>query len=334
MRERILALLAGAGGGCLSGESISRTLGVSRAAVWKVIDALREEGWEIEASPRRGYCLRRGPDRLCRETVLPHLAPGWEERLVTLESVDSTNDYAKGLAMRPEGFFAGGTAVVAEEQTNGRGRNGRSFQSPRGRGVYLSMLWRPEVPPVRALRLTACAAVAVCDGIEAVCGLRPGIKWTNDIVLNGKKLAGILTEMSVEGETGALSYVVCGAGINVNHAPEDFSGEVRDMAASLAMALGRPVDRPRLCAGLLTALDDMYRRWLAGREDAKIYEQYRWDCVTLGKPVRLLRGDRSDEAFAEDLDEDFSLIVRRPDGRRETVTAGEVSVRGLYGYNT
>ena len=243
--------------------------------------------------------------------------------------MDSTNNYAKSLAMtRP--IPEEGMAIAAEEQTGGRGRLGRSFQSPRGRGVYLTMLWKPDTPPVRAVSLTACAAVAVCEGIQEACGLRPGIKWTNDIVLEGRKLSGILTEMAVEGETGALQYLITGIGVNANHLPEDFSPDVREIAVSLAQTLGRPVDRGRLCACLINALDRMYARWLAGDESWK--ERYRSSCLTLGRQVRLLRGDRTEDAFAEGLDDDLGLIVRFPDGRRETVTAGKVSVRGLFGY--
>ncbi len=330
MKEAILAMLTESGERYLSGEAMSEALGVSRAAVWKAIDALRADGCEIEAAPRRGYRLAAVPDRLTEGTILPHLPPDRAGRLICLDSVDSTNNYAKALALDSAGF-ADGVAIAADEQTGGRGRLGRSFQSPKGKGVYLTMLWKPPVEPMRAVNLTAYAAVAVCDGIEAAVGVRPSIKWTNDIVLGGKKLCGILTEMAVEGESGALQYLICGIGINANHAPEDFSDDVRPIATSLAQQLGHPVDRGKLCACVIAAMDRMYKTWLAGGGD--YWERYRDGCVTLGKPVRLLRGDRTEEAFAEALAPDFGLIVRHPDGTRETVTTGEVSVRGLWGYN-
>ncbi len=329
MKESILALLA-EDGGYLSGEDMSKALGVSRAAVWKAIDALRAEGVSIEAAPRRGYRLAATPDRLTAGTITPCLtSPERAERLICLDTVDSTNNYAKQLAVT--GVFADGLAIAANEQTAGRGRLGRGFESPRDKGVYLSLLWKPPLPPAQALHLTARIAVAVCDGIEAAAGIRPGIKWTNDIVLGGKKLAGILTEMAVEGETGALQYVIAGVGVNVNHSPADFSDEVRPLAASLSQALGHPAPRGRLCACLINALDAMYARWLAGDRDD--WRRYRENCLTLGREVRLLRGGRAEEAYAEDIDNDFGLIVRHPDGRRETVFSGEVSVRGLFGYN-
>ena len=326
VKEAILAMLTESGGRYISGEAMSEALGVSRAAIWKAIDALRADGCVIEATPRRGYRLTAAPNRLTEGTILPHLPADRSGKLVCLDSVDSTNNYAKALAMDRAGFVSG-TAVIADEQTGGRGRLGRSFQSPRGKGVYLTMLWKSDVSPARALNLTAYAAVAVCDGIEAAVGVRPSIKWTNDIILGGKKLGGILTEMAVEGESGALQYLVCGVGINANHAPEDFSDDIRPIAASLAQELGRPVDRGRLCASVIRAMDRMYADWLSGA--GGYWERYRDGCVTLGKPVRLLRGDRTEEAFAEALSPDFGLIVRHPDRTRETVTTGEVSVRGM-----
>lgn len=328
MKESILALLTRNGGEYTSGGAISEAMGVSRAAVWKAIEALRAEGVAIEAAPHRGYRLAKAADRLTEGAILPYLADP-ERPLICLDTVDSTNSYTKSLALA--GRIADGTAVVSDEQTGGRGRLGRSFQSPKGKGVYVSVLWKPELPPARALNLTAYAAVAVCEGIEAAAGVKPGIKWTNDLVLGGRKLGGILTEMAVEGETGVLQYVVTGIGINVNHDPSDFSDEVRPIAVSLAQTLGHPVERGRLCACMLNALDAMHADWLAGR--GGYGERYRENCLTLGRPVRLLRGDRTEDAFAEDIDADFGLIVRHPDGRRETVRSGEVSVRGLFGYN-
>ena len=329
MKEEILALLAAQPDEYISGEAMSERLGVSRAAVWKAIDTLRQEGVAIDAVPRRGYRLASVPDRLTAGVITPHLRrTDGGSRLICLESVDSTNNYAKTLAMSGGGF-RDGTAIVADGQTGGRGRLGRSFQSPKGKGIYVSLLYKPDVAPMRAVNYTAYAAVAVCDGIEAATGVKPAIKWTNDIMLGERKLCGILTEMAVEGETGSMQYLVTGIGVNVNHGPSDFSDEVRPIATSLAMALGRPVDRGRLCAAIIDALDAIYETWLHGGGD--VWRRYRDNCVTLGRPVLILRGDRREEAFAEELSADFGLIVRHPDGRRETVTTGEVSIRPANG---
>lgn len=191
-RETVLSLLLAHPGEYLSGAAMSRTLGVSRAAVWKAIEALRQEGYEITSAPNRGYRLESAPDRVREGELSGHLAGCLVgSRLLCLDTIDSTNTEAKRQAMAgaPEGLV-----VLAEEQTGGRGRLGRSFQSPRGCGLYLTALLRPQLPPIEVVDFTAWVAVAVCDGIQAACGVRPRIKWTNDIVLEGKKLCGILTD--------------------------------------------------------------------------------------------------------------------------------------------
>ena len=220
--------------------------------------------------------------------------------------------------------------VLAEEQPGGRGRLGRSFQSPRGRGLYLSALLRPSLPPDQVQDFTAWVAVAVCDGIEAACGLRPRIKWTNDIVLEGRKLVGILTELGLESEVHALEYLVTGIGVNVNHAAEDFSPEVREMAVSLCQVLGRPVRRSELAVQIILALDRMYAGFPENK--AEFLAKYRADCLTTGRQVQLVTPNSRREAFAVEIDDQFRLVVELPDGHREALSAGEVSVRGMYGY--
>ena len=327
-REKVLSLLLEQGGGYVSGEEMSRRLGISRAGVWKAVQALREEGYEIGSAPNRGYCLLSAPDRL-REGELAGPLSGClvGSTLVCLDTIDSTNTECKrrAVAGAPEGLV-----VTAEEQTGGRGRRGRSFQSPRGGGLYLSALLRPRLEPAEVTDLTAWVAVAVCDGIQAACGIRPRIKWTNDLVLNGKKLAGILTELGLESETNSLDYLVPGVGINVNQQPEDFDPELRSMATSLAMELGRPVRRAELAAQVIRALDRMY----AGFPDNKqeYLDKYRADCLTPGNQVQLITPSSRQEARAIAVDDDFRLVVELPDGTRKALSAGEVSVRGMYGY--
>lgn len=223
-----------------------------------------------------------------------------------------------------------GLVILSEEQTGGRGRLGRSFQSPRGTGLYLSALLRPSLPPQEVVDFTAWVAVAVCDGIQAACGVRPRIKWTNDIVLGGRKLCGILTELGLEGESNALDYLITGIGVNVNQRPEDFLPEVRPIAVSLAQELGRPVRRAELAVEIIRALDRMY----AGFPDnkAEYLARYRADCLTPGNQVQLITPVSREEAFALEIDDQFRLVVEYPDGRRAALSAGEVSVRGMYGY--
>ena len=327
IRERVLSLLLSQEG-YLSGEAMSRELGVSRAAIWKAIEALRQEGYEISSAPNRGYRLEQAPDRL-REGELAGPLEGCVlgSHLLCLEQIDSTNTEAKRQAMAgaPEGLV-----VLAEEQTGGRGRLGRSFQSPKGTGLYLSALMRPRLAPEATTNLTAWVAVAVCDGIESCCGVRPQIKWTNDIVLHGKKLCGILTELGLESETNSLEYLVTGIGINTNQRREDFAPEIQDMATSLALELGRPVRRAKLAGHVIRALDRMYRNFPDNK--AEYLARYRKDCLTTGHPVQLITPSQRREAQAIEIDDQFRLVVELPDGAREALMAGEVSVRGMYGY--
>lgn len=327
-REAVLSLLRGEEG-FLSGQELSRRLKLSRAAVWKAVDALRGEGYEIEARTGLGYRLTAAPDVLTEAEIRSFLGPtrlvGRELRC--FEELDSTNNYLKSWTDGPDG-----AAVTAESQTAGRGRMDRSFQSPRGKGVYLTALLRPNLPPERLLPVTAMAGVAVCDAVEELCGVRPGLKWPNDPVLGGKKLCGILTELSLEGETGRVQHLVLGIGVNVGQRAEDFSPEVAEMATSLSMALGRSVSRPALAAAEIRALDRLYARLLAGDLTADL-EAYRRSCVNLGKTVQLISPDGTREtAQALDIDRDFSLVVRTGTGETKTVRSGEVSVRGMYGY--
>lgn len=330
-RKTVLALLRASGETYLSGEELSRRLGLSRAAVWKAVDALRREGYVVEARTGLGYRLVTAPDAMTETEIRNFLGDTAVvgRTLKCFDELDSTNIRAKQLAL--EGA-PDGTVVTADFQSAGRGRMDRSFQSPRGRGVYLTALLRPGLSPERLLPVTAMAGVAVCDAVEELCGVRPGLKWPNDPVLGGKKLCGILTELSLEGETGRVQYLVLGIGVNVLHTAADFSPEVAEMATSLSLALGQPVSRPALAAAEIRALDKLYADLLAG--NLKPYlAACRRDCVNLGKTVQMISPDGSREtAQALDIDEDFSLVVRTASGAIKTVRSGEVSVRGMYGY--
>ena len=330
-RQAVLTYLRTREGEFLSGEELSRQLGLSRTAVWKAVDALRKEGYTIEARTGLGYRLSGAPDALTETEIRRFLGPTEHvgRELRCFDEIDSTNNYAKQLAA------AGGTdgaVVVANCQTAGRGRMARSFQSPRDKGIYLTALLRPELPPERLMVVTAMAGVAVCEAVEQVCGVRPKLKWPNDPVLEGRKLCGILTELSLEAETGRLQSLVLGIGLNVLQTPEDFSPEIREVATSLAQALGRPVSRPALAAAEIQALDRLYAALLAG-DLAPYLAACRRDCVNLGKTVQLIAPDGSREtAEALDIADDFGLVVRTAAGQVRTVRSGEVSVRGMYGY--
>lgn len=328
MKTTVLSLLEAAGDAFVSGEEMSARLGITRAAVWKQIKKLRETGYHIEAVTNLGYRLLAKPDALDRDALLEALGEHpWRDRVTVLETVDSTNSLAKrqALAGAPHG-----SVFLSDEQTGGRGRQGRSFVSPRGAGVYLSVLLRPQCPPTALPHVTAMAAVAACDAVEQVAGLRPGIKWTNDLILGEKKLSGILTELSVEWESGSLEYLVIGIGINCNHRETDFPPELRDKATSLALETGRPTDRNLLAAALIRSLHRLSEDMLTHK--APWMAQYARDCITIGRPIRILRTDSLRTGTATGIDENGALLVRYDSGETGVVFSGEVSVRGAEGY--
>ena len=328
-RQTILRLLlAQPEGAYLSGERLSEELHITRAAIWKGIQALREEGYDIESRTRLGYRLLSAPEKMTPEAIGARLSTRTVgRRILCFAQLDSTNTYAKQAAQ--EGG-EDGLVIIADEQTGGRGRLGRVFHSPK-KGLYLTALLKPDLPPWDVIPVTALAAVAAMRAVERTCGVCPGIKWTNDLVLNGRKIAGILTEMGVEGESGALQYVVVGIGINANETAEDFGPELESVAASLAMETGKAVNRTDLAAALIEELDRL--RAALGGDMAAYLRAYRENCVTLGRDVRILRpGGGARTGRAVSIDESFALVVEYEDGTRETIRSGEVSVRGLCGY--
>ena len=326
LRDDVLTILKEQDG-YLSGAEISRRLGVTRMAVQNAVKALRADGYVIDAVTNRGYCLRQRADRLTPGEVYAHLPEARRATVQCFEILDSTNSYLKREAMQgaPDGLCA-----IANEQTTGRGRSGRGFFSAADCGIYLSVLLRPHCPPQNAMTLTAHTAVAMCRAIRRACGVETQIKWTNDIVLNARKLCGILTEITLEGETGLIDSVVIGIGVNANYTREDFPAELREVAGSIYSETGVKADRAKLAAEMVLALDEMAAAWK--QNPGAWLEEYRALCVTTGREVRVIRGDSERQAFAKAVTEDFGLLVRYDDGTEEVVNSGEVSVRGLFGY--
>jgi len=240
---------------------------------------------------------------------------------------DSTNRVLKELA---KNGAKEGQVVIADEQTNGRGRLGRYFFSPKDRGIYMSVLLRPDDKAYEMAPLTAWVAVAVANAIEAVAGVRPGVKWVNDLILNGKKVCGIMTELSVKEDGNKVDYIIVGIGINLCGNQEDFPEELKEIASSIQAETGVTVSRAQLVAEIIRELDLLNENWQI--ETPKYLEQYRKDCVTIGKEVRVLSPEGERAATALSVEGDFSLLVRYDVGTTERVYSGEVSVRGLYGY--
>lgn len=259
-------------------------------------------------------------------SVLPGDHP-WQNTLISYDEIPSTNDTAKALAM--QGAPAG-TVVTANAQSAGRGRLGRSFHAPKDMGVYLSVILRPDCKPDSLMHLTCAVAEAMCDAVESCVGLRPQIKWTNDLIADGKKLGGILTELSVNSATGNVDWVVAGIGINCRQSPEDFPPDIQTMATSLQAWTGKEILPGVLAGHMILALCKMNDILLTNKDS--MLAAYRRDCMTVGKQVMLVRGDKMRYGTALDVAADGGLVVHFEDGAVETVQSGEISVRGLYGY--
>lgn len=310
----------------ISGEKISNELGISRSAVNKAVQSLRRDGYTVSSSTKKGYLLLKDDDKLNMGELLALLSPPDAKRVIYLDTVDSTNSYLQ----KNQHTLDDGTVVIAGEQTNGRGRLGRAFESHKDKGLYISILTRPETSPAKAANITAWTAVAVSGAIEKVAGIRPGVKWVNDLIVNGKKICGILTEMSVEGESGCVRYVITGIGVNCNQEETDFPENLRAIASSLYIESGKKISRAKLAAEIIKSLDKMREDFPDSLDE--YLSLYRENCVVLGKQVRIIRKDTQLTGTAEAIDGGFGLVVRFSDGHTETVTSGEVSVRGLLGY--
>lgn len=263
-----------------------------------------------------------------KNAILAHLSAEypWCDRFLYVSTTGSTNDQLKQLARQGAPH---GTVLIADHQSNGHGRLGRSFQSAAGVGIYLSILLRPKCTAADLMHLTCAAAVAMCEAIEASVGIHPGIKWTNDLVFEKKKLGGILTELGF-GKSGTVDYAIIGIGINCCQTRDDFAPEIRDIATSLSMVTEREVHRSKVAAAMMEALYQMDKKLLSEKEE--LIRQYRRNCITIGQEISLVRGEEVQHGTAVCVDDDGALVVRFSDGAIRSVNSGEVSVRGMYGY--
>lgn len=306
----------------VSGAELSQKLGLTRAAIWARIEELRRLGYEIEASPHRGYRLLNTPDVLHADDLLSRLGRtqvvGRDIRVFA--QTTSTNDLVEKLAR--DGVKEG-VVVFAESQTRGRGRLGRKWASPARKGLWFSVLLRPAVRPQETTQLTVAAATALARAIHGETGLRPEIKWPNDLLIRGRKVAGILTELAAE--LDRVKHVILGVGVDVNLGAADFPSELHKQATSLKLETGEPVSRSRLAVGILRELDRDYARVCAD-EFASLADEWAERCTTLGREVTILTGDRRIRGRAESLGEDGALLVRTEHGRLERVIGGDVTL--------
>lgn len=320
-KEEILTILEAHKGKNLSGSRIAEEIHVTRSAVWKGIKALQDEGYPITAVTGRGYSLDESSDIFSAAAVSARLTGAASHLTLTVrQEVTSTNTILKEAARQGA---AHGTVLVARAQTAGKGRLGRSFYSPTGTGLYLSLLLRPDMTLEHSIQLTTVAAVATARAIEDVTGEPVDIKWVNDVYRNGKKLCGILTEASVNFEGGALEYAVVGIGVNLSDPEEGFPEAIRDVAASL-YGTGHVPDgsQARLCAGILNYFMEYYEKL----PETAFLSEYRRRSFLLGKDIYVLKKEGPVRARAESIDERVRLVVAYPDGSREALSSGEVSV--------
>lgn len=315
-RQKILALLEQRQGTSVSGEEMAGVLNISRAAVWKGIEALRQQGYTIEAVRGGGYCLVACCDVLTPQAVLAHLPKSFPVKV--LEETLSTNLVAKQWALEGAPH---GSMVLAGAQTAGRGRLGRVFQSPKG-GIYLSVVLRPQLAVADAAQVTAAAAVAVCRAVQQLCGVALGIKWVNDLFYNGKKCCGILTEAGTGFEAGNIEYIVVGIGLNYTVPVAGFPQELQEIATSLFPNGDAPCTRGRLAAEIQTQLLTLF----AGLPQKTYWNEYCQHSLVLGKTVTV-QADPPYQALALQIDEQAHLVVQTGSGERRVLSSGEISIR-------
>jgi len=324
LRSKLLKLLKENKGEYISGQKLSDQLNVSRTAIWKHINELKNEGYQIEAHHKLGYMLVSEPDLLIYEEVSPYLTTNFiGKNYIHKLVIDSTNNFAKEMASK----VPDGTVIIAEEQIAGRGRLGRSWISQKGCGIWMSIILKPNIQPQEALNLTQVAAISVVKAIEEVFHVESKIKWPNDIILNNKKVCGILTEMS--SEIDKINYVIIGIGVNVNC--DNFPEELKGKATSLYLETNSKVDRKKLTASILNNLEFYYNAYLQ-----KGFEYIRPICIeksiTIGRQIKVIANEGEIEGKAVNIDNNGSLVVETKEGKRLSIMSGDVSVRGLLDY--
>lgn len=310
----------------VSGQQICDSFGISRTAVWKVMNQLKADGYQIEAVQNKGYLLVDTPDVLSESELASRMKTKWAGKALSYFDVtDSTNIQAKQQA---ENGAPHGLLVVADQQESGRGRRGKNWESPAGQDIYMTLLLRPKFTPDKASMLTLVMALAVTRAVEAECRVKAKIKWPNDIVVDGKKICGILTEMNTEPDY--IQYVVIGVGINANQT--EFPKELQQTASSLQLILGKEISRAALIECAMEEFEAAYERFCRSGDLSGLMEEYNQRLVSVGKQVRVLDPQGEYTAISQGITAAGELLVTRDTGEIVRVYAGEVSVRGIYGY--
>jgi BirA family biotin operon repressor/biotin-[acetyl-CoA-carboxylase] ligase len=326
MKEKILELLKSSKSQYISGQHMCEILGISRSAIWKHMNALKDDGYIIESTSRKGYRLITSPDILTSDEIKQRLTTNFVgSTILHFDSINSTNLKAKEIASDVND----GTVIVSEEQIAGKGRLGRQWISPKGKGIWMSIILKPDIDPMHASKVTLIGAAAVFKALNNL-NIKALIKWPNDLVINNKKVCGILTEMSAE--LNKIHHLVIGIGINVNIDEEDFTEEMKNIATSLKITSGDIIDRKALMADILNCFEPLYTNFINTNSISDSIDICRKNSIFIGKDVRIVKFNKEFIAKAIDLDDDGQLIIQCQDGSIEKVFSGEVSMRGLYGY--
>ncbi|MBQ5318999.1 MAG: biotin--[acetyl-CoA-carboxylase] ligase [Oscillospiraceae bacterium] len=318
LKDKVLSVLEENKGKNVSGSDIARSVGMTRSAVWKAVKQLRSEGYTICAVTNKGYCLSEENDFLNEHSIFQELRTKELGRKIDVfKTIDSTNNFAKSLAQLGA---VHGTTVVSEVQTQGKGRMGRSFYSPIGMGIYMSVILRPKLSVEHSLLITSCAAVAVAEAVEKVTGLDCKIKWVNDIYVGDKKLCGILTEAAVNVEQGGLEYAIVGIGLNVQNT--SFPKNISDIATSLHMETGNKISRSLVAAEILNSLESH----LENIRDKSFIEDYRRRSNLIGKRIEITHNDEVTQAECIGIDEICRLLVRYDNGEEKALMSGTIRI--------
>ncbi|SFA94577.1 BirA family transcriptional regulator, biotin operon repressor / biotin-[acetyl-CoA-carboxylase] ligase [Acetitomaculum ruminis DSM 5522] len=325
MKDKILKLLKESKG-YISGQDLCLKMNVSRTAIWKAVNSLKEEGYEIEAVRKKGYRLVSSPDIISEKEIVSGIKTRWiAKKVIYFDELDSTNIYAKKIADEGE---SEGTLVISDAQISGKGRRQRAWTSPHKTGIFMTLILRPDIAPINASMLTLVMGLAVCKGVREITGLDLGIKWPNDIVINGKKICGILTEMSMQMDY--INNVIIGTGINVGNM--EFPEELQDKATSLKLEAGKDFKRSDIIIKVMEAFEKYYELFLKSQDLTYLVDEYNELLVNKDREVKAIYTDKTIEGTAKGINEKGELMVVTENENIEYIISGEVSVRGIYGY--
>lgn len=325
VKEKILAELYHKKDQYISGEELSDKYQVSRTAIWKHINSLKKEGYVIETAHKKGYRLVISSDKLIPQALESNLnTEKIGKKIIYFDTIDSTNTYSKGIARD----VSHGTVIISEEQSKGRGRLGRDWSSPKGEGIWMSIILKPDIPPAEGMKMTQVAAAAVCKAIRNYTKLDALIKWPNDIILHGKKVCGILTEMA--GELNKIEYLIIGIGINAN--VKEFPEALQDRATSLAIEKGMEINRQALIIEVLQTFEELYQDYIKQGNLQRTLTIVRNYSALLGKEIIVIKGSQKLKANVCGINDEGLLEVVYEDGKKELLLSGEVSIRGGNGY--